>query len=170
MKIKLNWTLLISWTFLCVFILLLVGWYEFNWSLFKVLPWAIATLFLFFQSLTLANFKSKRYALVNKLLFAIQIILLLGIALKMVEITHLWKWNIFLLFIATQVYLIDLNERFAAKRPVFNWILRGLVVISCISFLSLSFSYEVLTVGFTSMIATSILVIGNIFFYKETSQ
>lgn len=166
MKLKLNWTLLLSWTFLCAFILLLVGWYEFNWNLFKVLPWTIAFLFLFFQSMTLANFKNKRYALLNKFLFFLQVAFLLVFALKIVEISHVWKWNIFILFIATQVYLIDLNERFTAKRPIFNWILRGLVIVSCISFLSLSLSYEVLTIGFISMISTSILVIGNIFFYK----
>ncbi len=167
MKLKLNWTLLISWVFLCAFILLLVGWYEFNWSLFKVLPWALSSLFLFFQSLTLANFKNKFYASINTFLFAIQVILLLLFILKAIEITHLWKWNIFLLFIATQIYLVDLNERFSISRPIVNWLLRILVVISCFCFLLLSFSYEFVTVGFISMIATSIIVIGNIFFFKE---
>lgn len=168
MKLKINWTLLASWTFVCVFILLLVGWYEFNWSLFKVLPFAIASLFLVFQSLTLANFKNKLYANTNRVLFVMQVLILLIFVFKIVPFTLLWKWNIFLLFIASQIYLIDLNERFSTNRILLNWLLRILVIISCVSFLLLSLNYVLLTIGFTSMIATSILVIGNIFFFKAT--
>lgn len=169
MKISINWTLLLPWIFLSAFILMVTGWYEFNWSLFKILPAILATLFLFFQSLTLNRFQNKRWSTVNRVLFGLQLILLLLFVTRLVTLNDLWKWNIFLLFIATQVYLIDLNERFGNNRRVLDLLFKLLVAISCLSFLLLSFSYELLTVGFTSMIISSILAIANIFFYKKSN-
>ena len=167
MKLKINLPLILSWTFLSVFILLLVGWYEFNWNLFKITPLALASLLLFFQALTLSAIRSRTYKRVNQLLFALQVALAVFLITKIIPVRFLWKWEIFLLFFATQVYLIDLNERFNPTRKMMNWIFIGLVLVSCLSFLLLNFSYVLLSIGFISMIATSILLIGNIIFYKK---
>lgn len=166
MKIKINWSLLLSWLFLASFILILVGWYEFGWKLTKVLPFGLIALILFFQSLTLNRFAKKRWAAVNYTLFALQGLFLLLFLLKIVEINAIWKLSIFVLFIATQIYLVDLNERFENKRKAMNLMMKLFVLVSCISFALLSFSYEFLAIGFSSLIASSLVVIANIFLYK----
>ncbi len=165
-----KWPALLAWVFLALMILLFLGWSEFSWKLTKVLPFFITCLFLFFQFLTVSRISAGTFRLINISLLIIQVVLLLSFLFSLIEISQIWKFNMLFLLAATQVYLLDLNNRFIQKRLFSKWLLLVLLVISLIAFLFIDKSPYLMNVGFVSAIVSGLIVLMNIFLYNPKRE
>lgn len=165
-----KWPALLAWVFLALMILLLLGWSEFSWKLTKVLPFFISCLFLFFQFLTVSRISSKTFRLINTSLLTVQVLFLTCFLFSLVEIGQIWKFNMLFLLAATQVYLLDLNNRFIQKRLFSKWLLLVLLVISLVAFLFIEKSPYLMNVGFISAIISGLVVLMNIFLFNPKRE
>ncbi|HRP53252.1 MAG TPA: hypothetical protein PLI97_07050 [Fluviicola sp.] len=64
---KTKWPTLFAWLFLAILILLFIGGTEFSWKITKILPLAIASLFLFFQFFTISRLNRVHYKRFNQI-------------------------------------------------------------------------------------------------------
>lgn len=165
-----KWPSLIAWLFLAILLLLFIGYSEFTWKLTKIIPYGIASLFLFFQFLTISRMKSNVFRRINQALLLTQLCLLAFFIFQLVEIKSIWKFNMILLLAATHVYLLDLNNRYIQNRMYSKWLLLLSLTASLISFVLIQFIEAAISIGFTSTFISGIVVLSNIFLYNPKKE
>ncbi len=165
-----KWPALLAWVFLALLILLFLGWSEFSWKLTKVLPFFISCLFLFFQFLTVSRINSGTFRLINIFLLVAQVLILTAFLTSLVEISQIWKLNMLFLLAATQVYLLDLNNRFIQGRTFSKWLLLILLVVSLVAFLFIDRSAYLMNIGFVSSMISGLVVLMNIFLFNPKKE
>lgn len=165
-----RWPSLIAWLFLAILLLLFIGYSEFSWKLTKIIPYGIASLFLFFQFLTISRMKSVFFRRINQVLLLAQLFLLFFFIFNMLEIKSIWKFNMILLLAATHVYLLDLNNRYIQNRIYSKWLLLLSLTVSLISFVLIQFFEAAIRIGFTSTFISGIVVLSNIFLFNPKKE
>ncbi len=151
-----------AFTFLTVTMLLIFGWYYLSWSLVTIIPLAISTTILFFQFLTIIRIHNKKIYNINRMLLLLQLILLLLFVTQLIDISWIWKWNMLLFLISTQLYLYDIMTKYHVRK-----IARILVVtfgfFTVLSFLLLPFFEIFLPIGLACTLFSFALVLGHLF-------
>ncbi len=164
---KTKWPTLFAWLFLAILILLFIGGTEFSWKITKILPLAIASLFLFFQFFTISRLNRVHYKRFNQILLAVQLFLLSGFVFGWIDIRAIWKLSMLILLIATHIYLLDMNTRFVQKRKTSKLILFSSLFISVISLILLPYFPFLMNIGISSIFIAGMIVLSNIFLFKK---
>ena len=143
-------------------IISIFGTTEFDWHITSTINYVIIFSILFIQSLTLLRLSLTRLLAVNYSIFLLQLVLLLFFKYGIIEIKDSYIWNLGLVLIGIQVFLLDIQQRYTTNSVLAKLIYLP-IGITVLSFVLCVLNYDSFIWGFTSVFFSGILAILAIF-------